>query len=406
VSIPLSLRAVWFVYGSVLGIFFPFFALYVHENAGLAAHEVGLVNAMFPLVGLIAQPFWGRIADRSGERARVLASITGMASLGYAILPAVSGFPAIAATAAFLALSASAVVPMATSVSLAVLGSARADAFGRARMFATIGFLVAVALLPLGLHALPPADSPPPGVSEPRLALVFALSAVLSLVAAAWAYAIPRGSDEALRAQRGDWRELFRERSFVTLLAVTLLGYFFTIGPNALFPLLVAARGGGVETVSQMWIVMLAVEIPLVAYSGTALRKLGPQGLLALGIGAAGARWALTGLFDDPRIVVPVQALHGVSVVGLVIGSSLCVDALVPAKLRSSAQGVLGMVSVSIAGVASNVVAGLAYEGISPAAPFSIGGLCAIALSLLVLRVPQLGRQPSTAGSSLTPTGQ
>jgi hypothetical protein len=64
------------------------------------------------------------------------------------------------------------------------------------------------------------------------------------------------------------------------------------------------------------------------------------------------------------------------------------------------------MVSVSIAGVASNVVAGLAYEGISPAVPFSIGGLCAIALSLLVLRVPQLGRQPSTAGSSLTPTGQ
>ncbi len=392
VSALLALRAYWFVTGCVLGTFFPFFSLYLHENAGLSARQVGLVSGVFPLIGMLAQPFWGQVADRTGSRVGVLCAISAAAALGYAILPEASGFGPIAAATALLALPASAVVPMAIAVSLAALGAARADAFGRVRVFGTIGFLTAVALFPPFLHALPQDAPGPAGVSEPRLGIMFAVASLLSLGMAACSYAIPRGGDEALRAARGEWRELFRERGFLFLLAVTLLGNFCISGPGSLFPLLIAARGGGIDMVSHLWILMLAIEVPLVAYSGAALRRLGPHGLLALGIFAGGARWAITGFFEDARIVYPVQTLHGVAVAGLVVGSSLCVDALVPGRLRASAQGLLGMLSFSLAGVTSSAAAGLAFDALSPSAPYCIGGLGAVALSLVVL----LARAPRT----------
>ena len=63
-SIPLTLF--WFVYFGSLGIFYPYFALYLRENAGLTGTQVGLILAISPFIGMLTQPFWGHLADRTG----------------------------------------------------------------------------------------------------------------------------------------------------------------------------------------------------------------------------------------------------------------------------------------------------------------------------------------------------
>ena len=73
-SIPLTLF--WFTYFGSLGIFYPYFSLYLRENAGLSGTELGIVLAISPLIGMIAQPFWGQVADRTGARSGILAWLT------------------------------------------------------------------------------------------------------------------------------------------------------------------------------------------------------------------------------------------------------------------------------------------------------------------------------------------
>lgn len=182
----------WFVYMGALGIFLPYYSLYLDENAGLSGTEVGVVLSMFPLVGIVAQPFWGHVADRTGARSRILVFLSFASALAYVALAA------------------------------------------------------------------------------------------------------------------------------------------------------------------------------------------------ALGVLAGGVRWLLCGLSDSFYVIYPVQMLHGVMVSGLMLGGPLYVDAVVPERLRSTAQALLSMVGLGIAGIASNTAAGWLLEHAGANAPYLIAGIGGLILGFLV----------------------
>jgi PPP family 3-phenylpropionic acid transporter len=343
--------------------------------------------SVLPLAGLASPPMWGQLADRSGERTRILALVTLGSAAGYALLALPQGFAGIAAATAAAALFSSAVVPLCTSVSLAALQPYGSHAFGRARVWGTLGFLAAVSASPWLLdryQARRGLVAVTGGPSEPGLGIMFAALALLCALAAAVALAIPRRHAVVTRAARGDWRRLFAHGPFLRALAFSALAFLFLQGPISLFPLLVRAHGGGLETVSHLWVLMVLLEIPLVTWSGATLARLGPRGLLAIGTLAGGVRWIACGLAPDLTWIYWAAPLHGVVVAGLILGAPYYVEAVVPDALRSTAQGVLGTAGMYAAGIASNLAAGLLIEHVGTPAPYLAGGLGALVLGAAV----------------------
>jgi PPP family 3-phenylpropionic acid transporter len=379
-----AMSCVWFFCLGGLGIFFPFFSLYLRENARLSGSQMGLVLSMLPLIGTLAQPFWGQLADRTGSRSSVLALLIFGAAAGYLSLGFARGFPALLLTTMLLALFSTAMIPTAMAVSFALAEGNRARQLGRMRVWGTVGFLLLVVGFPPLLHQLQAARGlarVPGGPSEPGLELMFPITAGTVVIGALIALALPRGGEMALRAPRGDWRRLLRHRPFVRLLAFALVAYACLQGPMSIFPIYVRALGGSLDSVSQMWILMLALEIPLVFYSGSSIARVGPRGLLAIGVLAGGVRWTACGLAPDLAFAFPFQILHGVVVAGLVVGGPLYVEAVVPERLRSTGQGMLAMVGVSIGAVASQIGTGVLLELGGPRAPYLVGGIGALALA-------------------------
>jgi len=359
-------------------MFFPFYGLYLRENAGLSGTQLGWVLAMIPLVGLVTQPFWGQVADRTGARSRILTLLSLGAVFGYLVLGSANGFLAILMAATVLAVFTTAVLPITMSVSLAVLRDAGPHAFGFVRVWGTIGFFLFVVSFPWILDRYQEARglvSEPGGPSEPGLGIMFIVTAALVFIAALISLRLPREGAISLRAARGDWRELLRNAAFVRFLLFALAAYFLLQGPMWLFPILIRARGGDIDTIRGMWILMLVVEIPLVLFTGSGLKRLGARGLLAVGVLASGVRWILCGVIDDLTLLYPVQALHGVTVVGLLVGGPLYLDAVTPERLRSTAQALLSMAGMGIAGIASNTGTGWLLEHVGPSSPYIIGGI-------------------------------
>ncbi len=401
--IPISL--IWLFGLGGLGVFFPYFSLYLRENGGLSGSQVGIVAAMLPLVGIAAQPFWGNLADRSGLRARVLVFLAFGAAFGYAALYVARGFWELLFATAGLAFFSTALLPTYVSVTLGVARDRSRHSFGLMRVWGTVGFLILVVSFPAGLDAVQAARglSPVPGgPSEPGLELMFPITGAFVVLAGLIALAVPRGGALSLRAPRGDWRRLVRHGPFVRLLLFVLAAYFCLQGPMVLFPVYVRSLGGNIDSVSRMWILMLLVEIPLIALSGASLARFGARGLLAIGVLAGGLRWAVCGFSDDMRWIYLVQILHGVVVAGLVIGAPLYVEAAIPERLRSTGQGVLAMIGVGVGGIASNVTAGWLLEHVGPDAPYVAGGIGALALGVLLPLILPPASRPAPADGEET----
>lgn len=368
-----------------LGLVLPYYALYLRENAGLSGPQIGSIFAVMPLVAILSQPLWGIAADRTGMRSRVLLLLCVGTATGNLAIAAADGFPALLLATAFLALFSRALIPLSLSVSIPALAD-HAHAFGRVRALGTIGFGVAMFGFPPLAEAWAIARGSPRGPDSPGLGLLFPAAAALAGLAALAALSLPRDARVSLRADRGEWRVLARNGAYRRLLALGAGAFLFQNGPLEMFPILVRSRGGDLDSVRELWIWMLAPEVVLVAMLGATLARVSPRSLLALGLAAGGIRWLGTAGLDSLVWLGPLQALHAVVVLGLMLGAPLYLDIVVPPQLRSTAQAGFAVVSVGIGGTISSVASGWLLETGGPEAPCVAAGIGSLLLAIGVHR--------------------
>ena len=372
----------WFCSIGALGVFYPFFALFLRENVGLSSMQLGLVLGIMPLVGLVAQPAWGQVADRTGSRVRMLVVLGAGSALGYFALGRSAGLGSVVIANVLLASFLTALTPMSVAVTYGIVasggtapalrgGASGATRFGRVRMWGTLGYLLTVVTTPIAARLWREAHGVPViagGPSEPGLEVMFYLAALLSLAGAAFALGIRSDGAVAQRAARGDFRLLLANAAFVRVLVFTVGIQLFVSAPMLFFPLYVRARGGSVSDVSHMWIWMLLLEAPLIFVSGRLFERFGVARMITAAAAGGGLRWLVCACLPSLTFVYPMQLFHALLVTGLGVGTSLYVERVVPGRLRSTGQALVVMVGASIGGVASSTLGGAIVDrfGVDP----------------------------------------
>jgi PPP family 3-phenylpropionic acid transporter len=376
----LLISAHYFFAFAALGVFFPYFALFLRENVGLTNGQVGMVISIPPLVGLFAQPAWGQVADRTGSRVRVLVFLCLGAAAGFAALSHAQGLAATILATFGLSLFLSALYPLAVSVAFGVLPSS--SLFGRVRVWGTIGYFIVVVSAPLLLARarawLDVGAGVPGGASEPGLELLFYLAAACLVLAALGVGLLPKHAGLSAQARRGDLRALLSERAFARVLLFSTGIQFFLHGPMQLFPLYVRSRGGTMTDLSHLWICMLLLEVPLIFGSSWLFARFGVKRMMLAAAIGGGVRWVVCALVPTLAGVYPVQALHALVVTGLNVGTALYVERIVPQRLRSTAQSTVVMVGSSIGGVLSATLGGFVVDRWGVDVLFLAGGAGAL----------------------------
>lgn len=381
---------------AALGVYFPYFSLYLKQSLGLRGAEVGAAFAIPPLVGLLAQPFWGYVADRSGSRTRVLMLLSFGTASGYALLMWPRSFMPLMAAVTWLSFFSSAQMPMAVAVSLAEIAQRPGSVpFGRVRVWGTLGFFLTVLGVPPLVRALAAAS----GTTEPeQFHYAFLLAAVLAGTASLIAAGFPTlPAAERVRMARGEERLLLTNTAYLRVLLVIALAYGFLHGPMVLFPVYVHSRGGDHATISYMWSFSLTAETFLMFCSAALYARFGPKATISFGIIACGVRWLICGMCTDLGYVYPLQTLHGAMVMSLQVGAPMLVETLVPERLRASSQAGLNMVASSVGGVASSMLAGVLLDSAGIDVVMLLGGGAGL---LLGIATPWILPEVRTAASA------
>lgn len=378
---------------AALGVYFPYFSLYLKESLGFRGAQVGAAFAIPPLVGLIAQPFWGYVADRTGSRGRVLTVLSFGTAAGYALLTWPDDFLPMMVAVSLLSFFSTAQIPMAVAVSLAEIAQRpRGVPFGHVRVWGTLGFFLTVLGVPPLVRSLAAVRGTPEAA---QFHYAFFLAALLAACASAIALSFPSlPTGERVRMARGEQRLLVENTPYLRVLAVIALAYGFLHGPMVLFPVYVHARGGDHATISYMWAVALTAETALMFSSASLYTRYGPKALISFGILACALRWLVCGLCDDLRYVYPLQMTHGAMVMSLQVGAPLLVESLVPERLRASSQSGLNMVGSSVGGVAASMLAGVLLDSSGIDVVMLLGGGAGIALGIATPFLLPAARRP------------
>jgi PPP family 3-phenylpropionic acid transporter len=384
----------WALLFGALGIFFPFYSLYLRENLGLSGQQVGLAMGVFHLVGLIGQPVWGYLADRTGARKTVLLVISFGMVFGFLAFWHVESYAALLLVSMFFAAFYTSLIPQALALSLGLLYRSSTSHFEWVRAFGSGGFLVTCFGFPVLLEALAP-DS---GKSD--LGLQFPVAAAIILLMGAVVFLVPNQKEIREKARQGAWRTLVLDRKFLRFLLYVFLANFMLDGPMFLFPIYVksVAPEQTLGTLKWLWLIMLIPEIILIALSGSIRRRIGVRVLMFSGLAAGGLKWLACGFFGDVPVVLHASMLlHGAYVVGTLVAMPLCVNYLVPVQLRSTGQGMATMFSSSLGGgICSTFAAGWLIDHVGPAAPQMYGGIGAMLLLIIApILVPKV--TPRTA---------
>ena len=333
---------------------------------------------VFFLVGLIGQPTWGYLADRTGARKIILIIISLGIALGFIAFWYVETYFGLLFVSACFAAFYTSLIPQGMALGLGLLYRSDTSHFEYVRAIGSLGFLLTCFGFPYFLEGMAKSSD------NTELGLMFPCSALIILITALTVIFIPNQKNIRKKAKSGSWKRLFGDSRFIRFFIYVFLANFMLDGPMFMFPIFVdsVAPENPVGTLKWLWLIMLVPEIMIIAMSGHMRRRIGVRLLMFAGLGAGGIKWIICGFWGDNLTVLHwAMLIHSFYVVGALVAMPLYVNYLIPSDLRSTGQGLATMISSSLGGgICSNYVAGWLIDNVGPEAPQIYGGCGALIL--------------------------
>lgn len=346
------------------GVALPFLPAFLALNA-LTPGEVAVALAAQQVARLASGPLIGRVADGTGQRARVAALWAIAAAAASLLLLAAPGPFTLAMACALTGAVAAPLVPLGDALALRAASLGLCD-FGRVRSVGSVSFVAGtlaggVAVRHLGAGIVPWA-----------MAMGYAATAAAALALPDLGTARAKG--------RGLGFGLLRNRGFLLLLLASGL----TQGSHAMhygFSVLWWQRAGiGPDVSGVLWTIGVVAEIALLMGARDVAGRAGPAGLLAIGAVAGILRWGATAATVDPWLLGPLQVLHALTFGATMLGAAGMIARLVPPELGATAQTLHAALGPGLATMLLTAASGPLYARFGGLAFLAMAAACAAAL--------------------------
>jgi MFS family permease len=394
-----------FFLAALLMGFGPFLSVHL-ANQGWTPEGIGVVLTVSGLAGLIAQIPAGELIDMARSKRALIGAGTAAAALALLLFGLRSDYPSVITAALIQGIAGSMLGPAIAAISLGLVGhDALAERLGRNQRFASIGGLGAAAALGFVGFLLSTRD-----IFVLSAALWIPLVLALLRIRAAdihFGRSCGAPDHDTTKPPRASRSVLFKDHRLPTF-AVCL--FLFQLANASLLTQLSQTLAHTESHLSSLIVSGLVVGPQIVVallapWAGRTATSWGRRPLLILGLAAVPIRSGLFVLTADPRALVAVQLLDGLSGATLGVLTALVVADLTAGTGRFNlAQGFVGTLS-AIGAALSTSLSGVIVQTFGHAAGLlsvTAVGLLAVAVALAFMpetKPPSRGLQYSAAAS-------
>ncbi len=355
-----------------------YYGLYLGEQR-MTDGQIGLILNGTVLLGMLLQPLWGMMADRSRRKRNVLALFCALAGVVSMLMDSVSGFmPFLLLILAIntLLLPAS---PVLSSLSMEYAAE-NGHRFGPLRMMGTIGYMLGAAMLGW--------------VMTDTYRGMFRISGALLLACAGLALLLPPVAGRQRAEKRLSPFLILRDRRiclmllFTTLCAITNTFYctFFTKYLGADLQL-------DPGTVSLIIVLSTVLEVPFLFIADRLMKKLSVWIWILIGLGLNGLRWLWLGQATTLPMILVCQIPSVLAMACSEYFPMVYINSRAAPELKSSAQTMVSLLSGGTSRVVGGLLGGLLADQWRIAGGFIVcGALLLVAFAAALVPCIRMAR--------------
>ncbi len=352
------LSGFYFFYFAFVGAMSPFWGLYL-QSLAFNAFQIGVLMSLLQVMRIFAPNIWGHIADRTGRRTAIVQVAALGSVLAFAGVFVGDSFWWLFAVMAALGFFWSASLPLVEAMTLSHLGE-RTDAYGRIRLWGSVGFIVMV----VGL-----------GYAFNTVSIDWLPWAVLAVMLgiAAFARVIPEAEILPYPTDLHSGWAIVKRPEVASLLAASML-MAVTHGPYYTFySIYLVDHGYDKSTVGWLWALGVLCEIGIFLIVPRIFARVTPRQLILASFALAVLRFLLIAWgVESAWLVWGAQTLHAFTFGTYHAAAVALIHQHFRGRHQARGQALYTSLSFGVGGTIGGLASGLTWDTLGSAWTFTL----------------------------------
>ena len=372
------LKSLYFFYFASVGIFFPYWPLYLNQK-GFPPEEITLLVSLALLTKVFSPYVWGWIADRNKEHANAVRLGAACALTSFFFVAIAQTFTQMMLAILVFSFFWNACLPQLEVITLSSLHKPKTS-YPKIRAWGSIGFIVSVLSVAFVVAQF--------GVTIIPWTLALSISGFVLASLGFRNYKTPSYTQSA--------------GIFGTLNARIILLFSFCLiiqvahGPYySYYTLYLEELGYTPFEIGILWALALTAEIGVLLTCSKYFSKISPPTILYIVAGCCSLRWFLTGYFPyTPWILASAQLLHAVTYGIYHATLIILISQSFPKYMGGRAQALYSSVSFGIGGGCGGILASIILNTSSGSSLYLLDAMFVLIALICVYLYTRLGPPP------------
>lgn len=364
------LSGFYFLYFAFVGVFAPYWSLYL-KSLAFSAFQIGVLMSLLQVMRIFAPNLWGWLADHSGRGVHLVQAAAGLSLLTYLGVFAGESFAWLFIVMATMSFFWSASLPLMESITLRHLGDG-ASRYGRIRLWGSIGFVVSVVGVGYLLDFLP--------IRALLWAVLILMIGVFLL--SRW---IPEPHPQLHHEQADPISDIVRRPEVAVFLAAGFLmaaahGVYYTF-----YSIYMVDHGYSKGAIGWLWSIGVLCEILVFLWMPRLVATFGLRKILLASFLLATLRFSLIGFGASwPMVVVLAQILHAASFGSYHAASVAVINQFFRGQHHAKGQAIYTSISFGLGGTVGGLWSGWLWEPAGPEITFAISSIATLIAFILL----------------------